>query len=370
MVIISVSAVVGTFLMKKTYTSTAVILPSSQNNSSSPIASLMGDLPMSGLLKSFDIFGQNDNSKFLTILESRRLAEKVIDKFDLIRRYEFHEKRKFYFENVLKAYYKNFKVQEDGLENIRIAVTDEDPKVAAEMANYVVGQLDSISYDLAKESARGSRVFFEERIALMSQTLDSVHTAFAEFQMKHNFIDMDQQVKSSIEALASVEAELMATEIEEEVLASQFGVNNQRLDEIKKKRVVLKNRISNYMNEGSGSLILPLRKTPELGIKYTLLYRDLKINQTLYAFLLQMYEQAKFREANDSPVVTVLEWAKPAEKKTTPKRATLCILAFFVGFTGLSTFVLAEHWFRKQKESETESFRKLSELFEHFKFKK
>ncbi len=323
---------------------------------------------MGGLLKSFDLFNKNDNAKFLTILESRRLAEKMIERFNLVSRYEFDKRRKYYFEHVLKEYYKNFKISEDGLENIKIVVMDDEPDMAAEMANYVVKLLDSISYDLAKSSASGSRMFFEERIRMMNKTLDSVHSEFAQFQIKYNFIDMDQQVKSTIEALAVVEGELMATEIEHEVLASQFGSSNQRLDEIKKKKQVLKARIENYMNEGSGSLILPLKKTPELGIKYSLLYRDLKIQQTLYAFLLQMYEQAKFREANDSPVVTVLEWAQAPDRQSKPKRMVLCILAFFIGLTGLSTYVLGEHWLKRHRASETETYKKLAQLAGHFKF--
>ena len=61
------------------------------------------------------------------------------------------------------------------------------------MANYIVDLLDSISFQISRQDARGSRIFFEERMALMRKNLDSVHHAFAEFQTKHKFIDLEQQ---------------------------------------------------------------------------------------------------------------------------------------------------------------------------------
>ncbi|MDQ3000447.1 MAG: Wzz/FepE/Etk N-terminal domain-containing protein [Fibrobacterota bacterium] len=359
------SAVATVLIMESEYTSTTVVLPSKQSMSS-PLGSLMGDMPLGGLLKSFDFLGQGDNNEFLSILDSRRLAEKVITRFDLVRHYGFHKKRKYYYENVLKEYHASVKVEEDELSNITIAVTDTNPQVAADIANYIVYQLDTISFQISNESARGSRIFFEARLNLIRHVLDSAHHALADFQVKHNFIDLETQVKATVETLASIEAEAMAMDIQGEMLSSSFG-NNSRMVEVKRKKEVLDRRLKSYMKKGSGNLVLALEKTPELGIQYAYLYRDVKINETLYAYILQMYEQAKFREANNSPVVTVLEPAKPAQKRSSPKRGLICILAFFLGFAFLSSWVLISHWYRLQQESGADSYFKLQRLFAHFR---
>lgn len=355
---------ISVFLLQSYYTASAVVLPSKQKMNS-PLAGLMGESQVGGLLKSFDIFGGGDNSRFLSILDSRRLADKAIERFDLVHHYGFHKQKKFYYENLLKEFHKNVEVQEDQLDNINISVTDTNPQVAADMANFIVDELDSISFTISQEDARGSRVFFEERLRLMRATLDSVHQALAEFQIKHNFIDLDQQVKSSIEALAGIEAEAMATDIEKEMLASSFG-NNSRMAEVQKKKEVLNRRMADYMQKGSGSLVLPLMKTPELGIQYAYLLRDVKVHETLYAFIMQMFEQAKFREANNSPVVTILEKARVPEKRARPKRGTLCILAFFVGFALLSSWILISHWFAVQRRLGTDNYYKLNKILAHF----
>lgn len=369
MLIISVAAVATSILMKKTYTATAVLLPP-KSNGSSPLGSLMGDLPIGGLLRSMDIFGKEDNKKFQTILESRTMSMAVIQRFDLIKYYKFSKKKKILIEDVIKAFYKNYAVEEDHMDNLLITVKDKDPERAAEMANFIVDKLDSMSFDLSKQSAKGSRLFFEDRLHLMTSTLDSVHHKMADFQTKHNMIDLDEQVKATVEALSGIEAEAMATNVERDVLSSKYGADNARIQELKKKEGVLKRRVEDYMQEGSGSLILSLRKTPELAITYAYLYRDVKVQETLYAYILQMYEQAKFREANNSPVVTILERAVAPMKRSSPKRGAICILAFFVGFVLLSTWVLLQHWYARQMEAGTAAYFKLQAVIGHFRPRK
>lgn len=364
--LISTTAVLVTvFVLQSYYTATAVVMPS-QGKMNSPLSSLMGDMPLGGLLKSFNILGQGDNNRFLTILESRRLADRVIKEFDLVTHYGFHKQEKYYYETLLKEYHKNVLVSEDALENIHVSVTDTNPEFAAKVANFIIDHLDSIHYDIARQDAKGSRIFFEEHLDMIRAKLDSVHHAFAAFQIKHNFIDLEQQVKSSIEALAGIEAEVMAADIEGEMLSSSFG-NSSRMQEVRKKKAVLNRRMKDYMKEGSGSLVLPLLKTPELGIQYAYLFRDVKVHETLYAFILQMYEQAKFQEANNSPTVSVLERAKVPQKRARPKRGALCMLAFFAGLIALSSWVLLSHWYGLQRSRRSETYLKLQKVFAHLR---
>lgn len=358
------SVIISVFVMESSYTAVTVVLPS-KGKGGSPLGALMGDLPIGGLLKSFDLFGQGNNSRFLSILESRRMADKVINRFDLIHRYGFHKKRKYYYETVLKEFWKNVEVGEDQLDNIRIAVSDTNPQTAADMANYIVDQLDTVNFQITRQDAMGSRLFFEDRKATMQKKLDSVHQAFADFQMKHNFIDLEQQVKSSIEALAGVEAEAMAADIETEMLSSSFG-SNSRMSEARKKKAVLDRRLTEYMNQGSGSLVIPLKKAPELAIQYAYLYRDVKVYETIYAFILQMYEQAKFQEANNSPTVSILERALPPQKRTRPKRAVICMLGFFIGLVTMSSWVLISHWYGLHRERRSPLYVKLRKVRSHF----
>jgi len=117
--------------------------------------------------------------------------------------------------------------------------------------------------------------------------------------------------------------------------------------------------MNHYLDSGSGQLILPLKKAPRLGIEYTYLLKNVKVQEMLHAFLLQNYEQAKLTEANTSPTVTVLEYAQPPQKKSRPKRAIICFLAFTISFILLSFWILVMKWFSMQREGQTEVYKKL-----------
>jgi uncharacterized protein involved in exopolysaccharide biosynthesis len=154
----------------------------------------------------------------------------------------------------------------------------------------------------------------------------------------------------------------MALDVQIAQLRSRFGANSNRMRELQKSRAVLSSRIDHYMKEGSGRLIIALDSAPELGVEYAHLYRDVKVQEMLYTLVLQMYEQAKFTEVNNAPVVKVLEYAQIPQKKRKPKRAVLCVLWFFMALVCVCTYVVGDRWYRLQREENTELYRKLQRM--------
>jgi tyrosine-protein kinase Etk/Wzc len=213
MLVISVCAVILSMMATKYYTATAVILPPKQDMSSG-LGSLLSDLPVSGLLKSFDLLGRSNTDQFMSILSSRRIAESAIDRFDLIRYYGFKKQKKYYIENVIKAFNKSFKLSQDDHDNISIAVTDTSPRLAYEIANFLVSELDKINFELSKERAKNSRLFFEDRLKVIQTDLDSATKKFTEFQIANSYIDLDAQVRASIDALARIEGEKLGLDLQ------------------------------------------------------------------------------------------------------------------------------------------------------------
>jgi uncharacterized protein involved in exopolysaccharide biosynthesis len=370
MAIVSIAAVITAMAITKKYTATGVVMPSKSKMPTGIGSLLGGDMPFNGLLKSLDMFGGAENDQFLSVLGSRRLGERVIEKFRLVERYKFAKKKKYFIEDVLKQYYRNLQINENDYSNIEVSFTDTSPTMAAEVVNYMVQQLDSISYELSRDAARYSRVFFESRIMSVKSDLDSAQWRFAEFQRAHNFIDLEEQVKATINALAGIEAQIMATDVQIEQLRNRFGPNSNKMAELLNDKAVYQNRIKKYMDQGSGQLVLPLKEAPRLAIEYGYLFHDAKVQETLYDFLVQLHEQAKFREIDNTPVVSVLEWAKPPQKKSQPKRMIICILFFVVGFAVVSIAVVLQKWYVVQKEHDTEAHRNIRLILSLLRFNK
>jgi uncharacterized protein involved in exopolysaccharide biosynthesis len=353
----------------KYYTATAVIMKPAQKIPSG-LGSLLGkELPVSGLLKSMDL-GGGDLDNFMSILQSGRLAKKVIDRFNLVHYYGFEKLKKYYMEDVVKQFHKSVKMLENDYGNIEVSVVDSSPAMAADIANFMVYELDTITYLMGKESARNSRIFFEERLAVIRHDQDSASRQFTKFQTENNYIELEQQTKSSIEALAQFEAQKMTIDLEIAQLQSQFGTSNQRSIELQKQKSVIERKINGYMATGDGNLIISLKDAPQKSVQYGYLLRDAKTQESLYEFVLQLFEQAKFSEANNVPSVQVLDYAGPPQKKTRPKRSIICILFFFAGLALTSTYLVAEKWYGIQKRNETLFYKKINRALELLTFKR
>ena len=73
------------------------------------------------------------------------------------------------------------------------------------------------------------------------------------------------------------------------------------------------------LGDMANSMRLPGAQVPKVGLEQGRLMRDLKVQESVYVLLTQQLEQAKIGEAQDTPVVQVLDRAVPAIRKSKPK---------------------------------------------------
>jgi uncharacterized protein involved in exopolysaccharide biosynthesis len=76
--------------------------------------------------------------------------------------------------------------------------------------------------------------------------------------------------------------------------------------------------------------------SPELILEQERLIRDVTINNTIYIELKKQYEIAKIEEVKNIPIINVLDYARPAALKSSPKRgiilATVLVFSFILLF--------------------------------------
>ncbi len=73
------------------------------------------------------------------------------------------------------------------------------------------------------------------------------------------------------------------------------------------------------------------RGAPQLEFQHDRLERQVSLKQAVYTTLSQSYEEARIQEVNDTPVITVVDYAVPPQEKSSPKRTLNVVLAFFLG---------------------------------------
>jgi capsule polysaccharide export protein KpsE/RkpR len=348
------------FLIPLRYESTARLMPP-DNQSSAGLAIAAATMSGSGGTSGLggiasDLLGAKSTSDvFVGILGSRTVQDKLIQQFDLKKRYGAGN-----MEDARKALSANTNLSVDRKSQIvSITVTDRNPRRAAAMGQAYVEELNRLVAELSTSSARRERVFLEGRLQDVSKDLEAAEKEFSQFASKNAAIDVKEQGKAMVEAAAMLQGQLIAAQAQYEGLRNIYTDDNSRvrsakarIDELQRQLEKLggKNESSINVSDQAGDSMYPsIRKLPLLGVTYADLYRRTKIQEAVLETLTKQYELAKVQEAKEIPTVKVLDSANTPDKKSYPPRT----LFIFLGTT--FAFVSAAGWvFGKTAWDETD----------------
>jgi uncharacterized protein involved in exopolysaccharide biosynthesis len=222
---------------------------------------------------------------------------------------------------------------------IKVVVEDHDPQVAAEMANFYVTNLDRLNRTVNVSKASQNRAFIERRLGETQVNLVKAEEALRDFQTKNKAVAVEAQSKVMIEAAATIQGQITAQEVQLQVMSSYLSQDNPELARVRSSIDELRKQLSVMESGKGGKGMLPgdrlhpaMITVPELALQYGRLFRELKVQETLYTLLTSQYEQAKITEARDTPTVQVLDPAIPADRHSRPRILLNVALAAVSGF--------------------------------------
>jgi len=299
------------------------------------LAGMAGDLL--GLKTSGDLF--------IGILGSDTIQDDLIHQFQLMKVY-----RDSKTEDARKDLSEHTGISADRKSGIiSITVTDHDPKRAAAMAQAYVSELNVLVAQLSTSSARRERIFLEGRLQKVKADLGSAEQNFSVFASKNTAIDIPEQGKAMVDAAAALQGQLIAAQAELSGLQQIYTDNNVRVraaqahvEELQKKLNEIGGTGTENDLANNRSLYPSIRKLPLLGVTYADLYRQTKIQETVYELLTQQYELAKVQEAKEIPTVKVLDPALVPSKKSFPPRTMIVALGTILGFALAMTWISAK----------------------------
>jgi tyrosine-protein kinase Etk/Wzc len=338
-----VGAVIVTLLlslrMPPVYESAATILPPAEGKDGGGLAAALAATGAAGALGGF-IPGipANNADLFVALLKSRIMADEILKRFDLLNRY--HAKL---MTDARKALEGRTKITVAKEKVIKVTVEDEDPKLAADIANFYVGNLDSLNHTLNISKASQNRAFIEKRLVETKVELAKAEDALKEFQTQKKAVSLEAQGKAAIEAAAMIQGQISATEVQLKVTESYLAYDNPELARLRSNLQELRNQLYLLESGKGGRGQLPgdrmhpaFISVPTLALDYGRLLREVKVQETLYTLLTSHYEQAKIAEAKDTPTVQVLDPAIPAERRSKPSIRLNMMIAGLVGvFVGI-----------------------------------
>lgn len=323
--IIVVSYLAIYYFVPNQYDSISLIIPTQENQTTgiSAILKNFTDLPFN-----MGNFSQNvDVGMYNTVIYSRSNLEKVIKKFDLYEEYNLGS-----MEKTVKLLEDNITTDITEQGAFTITVRASSPQKSADMNNYIIDILNKAIITLNVSKARDNRQFLENRYTEVKNNLALAEDSLKLFQEKTGMFEAEDQVKAIIEEYASMEADLAKQQVELAVVEKLTGKNSPQSEQERAIVENFQNKMESIKNGNSDVReMFSLRSLPKNAIQYFRYYRNVKIYDTVLEYLIPMYEQTKFDEQKDVPILQVIDYAVPPEKRAYPKRIIFAaIITFFI----------------------------------------
>ncbi len=143
-IIAGIGSVIASLLMTELFRSTAIVFPAA----TSTVSFSEQRNAKAGAMD----FGEEEQAEqLIQILQSSRIRNKIVEKFDLYNYYEIKPDESNRNFKLQKNYDKHIKFERTRYGSIIIDVLDKDPVRAADMANYIVKLIDTVKNEIVKE---------------------------------------------------------------------------------------------------------------------------------------------------------------------------------------------------------------------------
>ena len=334
------------FFIDEQFDSKSVIIPA-KDEGLGGIGGLLGDLGNLPLGLG-DEFSNEEMGMYNTIIYSRTLLEKVIYEFKLIDIYELDKDDPEHMEKAIKILSNNISTIETPNFAYEIEVRSPDPDLSATMNNFIVQEMNNKIVEMKIEKSKNNRIFLEERVAEIENSLSLAEDSLRFYQEKSGMLEAVEQVKEVMGIYGELETELIKKQIEVSILKQIYPSGHPQLEEAELGIKEYSKKIQKLKLEGEdNSLLLSLKSIPEKAVNYFRNFRNVEINSAILQFVLPLYEQAKFEEQKDVPVIQIVDVAVPPAKKSFPPRTIFTLILMFIAFLICFVFILLnenENW--------------------------
>ncbi len=239
-------------------------------------------------------FGEDEQTEqMLQILNSNRIRDRIIAKYDLMDHYEIDENSKYKLTRLYKQYESNITYRRTEYNAVKITVLDKNSQLAADIANDIANLLDSIKIDMQRQRATlGFKIVQAEYL----QRLAEIH------QMEDSMTFLRQKGIHDYETQAEM-------------------INQQLAIEIAKNNTY-----------GIRALEAKLDTLAKYGGPYVSLRDALEHEKKQLSVLKSKYEEAKVDAEEELPQKFVVSTAYGAERKSYPIRWLIVLISTISAF--------------------------------------
>lgn len=300
------------------FTSSVKLLPPQQNQS--PAAGILAQLGGAAALLGGGIGGlKNPSDVYIAMLKSRTLADKMIQRFGLMKPDEKYPSQ----VRQQLAGATNILVGKDGV--ITIEVDDLDPKRAADLANAYVDELTNITSALAVTEASQRRLYFERQLVQAKDKLANSEILARQALERGGLVKVDDQGRSIVATINILRGQITMKEVQIGTMRSFANDRNPQLILAQQELESMKRELAKM--EGAGGTKSAANGSSSRGGDSLALLRNVRYNEVIFDQIARQYELAKLDEAKDSAVIQVLDKAIAPDRKSKPHRRNTVLLS-------------------------------------------
>jgi hypothetical protein len=235
-----------------------------------------------------------------------------------------------------------------------IIVEAKDPRLAAEVANRYVDELDRMLLRLSNQSGSRRQAAYTAQLERAAKAVEIAEEDLLKFQSENRVLlsSLDGPTKGAVDSTVALRGSIMSLEMQREVMRLRYTDRHPQMQEIDKQISELKSQYSKNLFGGAMDLppespsargalrkefFVPAAKMTPVQFSLLKLYRNLKMQEAFYTGALQGLQQIQYGSDDNAPQVELLD---PAEPSPTPVRPNIPFTAAVGAVVGLVAGVI------------------------------
>ncbi len=360
--VFALAALLLVLISEPSYESRALIMPPLEEGNEGLLSAWMAQLNLPSMIVPMTA-GSTTAAVLIDILESRHLSEMVIKGLGLREWYRTES-----MDEAVRRLQGNSSMWASVTGIITLAVRDRDPWMAARITSRFISDLDSLNSQLQFTRADNTLRFVSGQVERYRVELEKSREKLASFQQDNGIIDFDEQIRGSIEVATALKVKAVLAEIElkllqeyargdaAELVRSEVGLENLR----RELRKIVE-------GDSSATVFLPLSRMPGLYQRYASLSKDLEVNERVYSFLLQRYQESGIDKARNTPSVQIVDQPNVPDKRAGFPRGAIVLLAAVIGCLWSSAVLAWWGWMtiKERGEEEEQAFQQVRRIVQN-----
>ena len=241
----TLAAIVYALTVTPIYTAKTVLLPPQQQQSGA--AAMLASMGALAGVAGAAAGVKSPDDMYLAFLKSNTVKDDLIKQLNLTQHYKSKTQ-----DDARKALDGAANISTDKKSGLMtIAVDDEDPAFAAELANAHIGALSRFMEKLAVTEAQQRRVYFEQQVKNTQQALMQAESNFRAYSAKGGLPVTDVLAQVSVTASATLRGQIAAKEVELSAMRQFATDQNPEMQIAASQLAALRSQLSK-VEEGGG----------------------------------------------------------------------------------------------------------------------